>query len=93
MNNENELKKQLIKYDKDTIIDLYIQAKFDKEVELAEKDKEIINIRHEICEEIREKADKRSSLYKDNSLAYIVRQDILDQIEKGEENEKDNNIS
>lgn len=41
-------------------------------------------IRKQVCDEIREKADKRNSLYKDNSLAYVINEKILDKIEKGE---------
>lgn len=42
-------------------------------------------IRHQVCQEIREKANKRHTLYKDGSLAYVLSEEELDQIEKGEE--------
>ena len=42
-------------------------------------------IRHDICEEIRKKAEHRISLYKDGSESYTIRLQDLDQIERGEE--------
>ena len=42
------------------------------------------SLRHEICEKIREKADKRIAIY-DGTKFYAITNELLDQIERGEE--------
>ena len=41
MSKEKEMKQHLQQYDKDTLIELYLQKDFDTKQQLAEKDKEI----------------------------------------------------
>ena len=77
-----DIEKQLAEKDKE--IEEYKQEQFEfasKVVTLV--DNKIAETHHQVCDEIREKADKRNSLYKDNSLAYVINEIILDQIKKG----------
>lgn len=48
MSKEKEMKQHLQQYDKDTLIELYLQKDFDTKQQLAEKDKEIENLRQSI---------------------------------------------
>lgn len=51
--------------------------------QLAEKDEEIANIRHQVCQEIREKAFRDCIGLKEskNFYHYVISPEILDQIE------------
>ena len=62
-----------------------IIVKYEKMLE--EKDKEIANIRHQVCEEIKQKGELRVSLY-DGTEFYAIKKEVLKEIEEGENDER-----
>lgn len=73
MSKEKEMKQHLQQYDKDTLIELYLQKDFDTKHQLVEKDKEITSLQESLDWERKDKTVIVKQL--DDPNAYVSLED------------------